>query len=185
MFQTRVGKNGRTRAVRSGFIPRVNQPRRSRGNNFNGTPAQLGLETKLVNGPPDPRSTNRDFALIKVATGVLELSSGGGVIDNTLIARMIPTSTKVFRIHKVSVYAPASATSFVRITDIHADEASFEDYGTQGSLRPQVHIRPALQVREQWYDPTVAGSHYNIAGSTSDKIVVQMTLEVRFVDTVD
>jgi hypothetical protein len=145
----------------------------------------LGLETRLVSGPADPRSTNRDYVLTKVATGVVALTAGAGKIDNTLVARMVPTATKLFRIHKVSVYAPASATGFIKVADVLSDEGSFEDYGTQGSMRPQVHLRPALHVREQWFDPTTTNDFYNLTGSTTDNIVVQLTLEVRFTDTVD
>lgn len=152
---------------------------------FSGTATQLGLETKLVNGPPDPRSTNRDYVLTKVATGVATLAGAAGKIDNVLISRMIPAAAKAFRINKVSVYAPAQVNSFIQLSDVTSDLASFEDYGTQGSVRPQIHVRPALQLRETWHEPTSTTTYYNLRGGQMDQIVVQLTLEVRFENTAD
>jgi len=127
--------------------------------------SQMALNTVLTRGPSDPppvcytidvmyrtRMTLAPAGATDVAVNVSELmlTVPGG-----------PTLWTNMRLEHVSVYAPADVTGYVRVrmadtssgaANVYGDGRTFEDFGTQGALRPQVHLRPCLSIRNVWYE---------------------------------
>jgi hypothetical protein len=90
------------------------------------------------------------------------------------------------RLVKVSAYGPASAGGQIRVVMI-ADESDFVDKGTQGSLRPQLHISPTFNERNTWYPSNSTTALFmgdqNSTGESG--IVYHITVEIRSVpDTI-
>ncbi len=146
-------------------------------------PDAIALETKLVNGPTDPRTALSDLIFTKVFTTTQILASGTATITAATIKALLSTSVTAaysFRIQKISAYASAAAGSFVGVQLSSSDEGQYIDYGTQGSVRPQVHIRPSMQFRQTWLNnATPATNLFSLTGTATDTVVLQITLEVR------
>jgi len=150
---------------------------------------ELRSSSALVTGPGDPRSLSADICLTKTfeytasATSVLPVN-----FTPALLASNVPGGSAVFtrmRLVKVSAYAPASAAASV-ILVFADDEARFIDRGTQGALRPQLHVAPSFQTRNNWKDSSDASTIFTV-GTTlaaATEIVVQATLELRSVPDV-
>lgn len=144
-----------------------------------------GMDTKRVSGPADPATTTRDIVVIKkVTVPVLASLTGTFTLTNVALEAALPACLGTYRIQKVSVYAPASVDSFVSLTDLTSDEAQFVDYGTQGSVRPQIHIRPSWMLRNHWYDKATAVSFYSaltlgVATAPGTQLIFQITVELR------
>lgn len=69
----------------------------------------------------------------------------------------------------------------VAVSDETSDLAHFSDYGTYGSIRPQIHIRPSFEVRQRWYGIDDQTALYTLRVSTGNAIcIIQPTVEVRF-----
>jgi len=140
------------------------------------------MEPKRVNGPSDPATTTVDCVFTKKITIVLPVpDTVGGNVTDDLITGELPPVGLTYRIQKVSFYAPAAANAFIEVNDLKSDEAGFVDYGTQGSVRPQIHIRPAWQLRNAWFDRGTSETFYSVFGNggASSTVIVQMTVEVR------
>jgi hypothetical protein len=142
-----------------------------------------GMDTRRVNGPSDPVTTTVDVVFTKKITYRLVQTGTTPVqVTNAILISELPAVRLTYRIQKVSFYAQAAAGQFIEVVDFKSDEASFVDFGTQGSVRPQIHLRPAWQLRNQWWDNATAETFYEClsgAGVPGIPIILQATLEVR------
>jgi len=182
IFLRTMIRNNQRRNPNSRFVPR-NRPQNRNARLANPITDVKSLETKLVNGPSDPRTTLSDTVFTKVFTTTVTLAGGAANLGSSQIGALISSNNTAllsYRIQKVSVFASATDSAFVGVQLALSDEASYRDYGTAGSLRPQVHLRPSLEFRQTWRD--IPGSNVNLlalSGGTTDVLIVQLTLEVR------
>jgi hypothetical protein len=97
------------------------------------------------------------------------------------------TSFVRYRIVKFSVYGAAAPGSFVSIRDsetsasiLGTDAFRFEDFGTQGSVRPAIHLQPNWLFRTTWYSlaATANTESYIIKTLPDSEIIIQYTLEL-------
>lgn len=145
----------------------------------------VGLRTTLVSGPPDPPQTTPDLIIQKRVLLRMSVSSTGTPLQPSDISARILGATNtgyLIRLMKLSVYgSQGNEDESICVSDTTSDLATFVDYGTYGSLRPQIHIRPSFEVRQQWFgvqDQTVL---YNLSVTNGDIIaIVAATVEVRF-----
>jgi len=63
--------------------------------------------------------------------------------------------------------------------NVLGDGRTLEDFGTQGALRPQVHLRPCLSIRNVWYDSASAAELFYVNHGTSGQLLVYATLALR------
>jgi hypothetical protein len=142
------------------------------------------MDTKRVNGPSDPVATTRDVVVTKKVTIPVVGAPGTLIaVTNVMIASVLPPTNFTYRIQKASFYGAADPGGSVTVTDLKSDEAEFVDYGTSGSVRPQIHLRPAFELRNAWYDKATANDFYTVefgSASPSSQGLLQLTLEVRF-----
>jgi hypothetical protein len=143
------------------------------------------MDTKRVNGPSDPISTTVDCVFTKKVSYHVEVPSTGLALTNVLIATQLPAVSYQYRIQKLSCYAPATAEASLQVGDQQSDEAIFIDYGTQGSIRPQIHLRPSWELRNKWFEKATVETFYQIhatGGGTAPSmttVIIQLTLEIR------
>jgi len=144
------------------------------------------LATTRVNGPNDPPTTTKDVVVEKRLSFRIPLAViGVSTVTSDTISAQLPNVTGLtFRIQKLSVYDDATTGSSIELNDLTSDLASFRDYGTAGSIRPQVHITPALEVRQRWFVKGTPVSIYTIlrgsaiAGTGVAVVTVEMRLPV-------
>jgi hypothetical protein len=142
------------------------------------------MGTTRVNGPADPLAATRDIVVTKRVLFRLTLAAGTVDLTPARIAGHLPAipAGLEYRIQKASFYAAAANDSFLSVDDLTSDLASFSDFGTQGSVRPQVHLVPALELRQTWIPSGATGpvAIYHIASApVTGTIVVSLTLEIR------
>lgn len=144
------------------------------------------MQTTMVRGPSDPPQTSENFVGMKRFRKKVQLAAGVGSMTIADLAGCIPFSgTFFFRIMKMSVYASASANSLLTvvfpltITSGIGDQKTFVDEGTQGSIRPNIHLIPNFDFRTRWFQNDVVGTIATFGGTASDLLVVDVTLEYR------
>lgn len=156
-------------------------------------PENLGLGTTLVTGPSDPDVVTPDMVMRKKVLIRLDLSTRPSATGYEFLINPGVLANGVFtpggnpfyvRLIKLSVYGEANSPDTIAIQDSYSDRASFTDTGVFGQSRANIHIRPSLQMREQWFpsDSTVQlynGTVFNAAGETQATAFIQATLEVR------
>ena len=165
---SRTSRNGRSVTPRSG-----------RTNNA------LRMSTTRVSGYRDPRPTTSDIVLTKVVT--LSGSSTATPInftpdDLTGSGSVVPTSFRRIRLVKLSVYAESGNGNSIILSMLHpaSDLATFQDFGTSGAIRPQIHIQPNFDLRDLWLDVTDSSNPvFQITVPSGVTYVVQPTLEMR------
>ena len=143
------------------------------------------LSTTRVSGPMDPVATTVDVVITKKSSVTITLSNSFHFLTTSELETALPSiAGATYRLQKISFYAPAASSSYVRVLDVASDEASFVDYGTQGSIRPQIHLAPSLQLRQRWFVAKEAAANlYEIRGVGTDIIVIQFTVEIRLPPT--
>jgi hypothetical protein len=137
------------------------------------------LSTTRVQGPVDPSTTTKDVVVEKKITFRLVALAGTASINNTDLSAQLPSAAGTVRLQKLSVYGEAVDNGFIEVTDVTSDLASFRDYGTTGSIRPQVHIAPSLVVRQRFIPLNAAAALYTLRTTATGSIVVVATVEVR------
>jgi hypothetical protein len=142
------------------------------------------LATTRVNGPSDPPTTTKDVVVEKrVSFRTPAQVIGVSTITSDTISAQLPNVTGLtFRIQKLSVYDDATTGAGIELNDLTSDLASFRDYGTAGSIRPQVHITPALEVRQRWFVKGTPVPVYTIRGDSATDVggaVTVVTVEMR------
>ncbi len=163
-----------------------------RGALFRGTPRRGGtmgsmepkaLATQRVTGPADPVGISTDIIITKKFNKTATITTGTTVdLSPQFISGSLPSCVDRFRIVKISLYdSSQGASNSVAIKDLTTDLAQFEDFGTLGQMRAQIHIKPSFDLRQQWLDPASTTSLYTITGVNGQNYLFQLTLEVRTV----
>jgi len=167
-----------------GRIPaRRNLGRASRSNTRQIDP--VGMTTSLVVGPIDPPATTNNIVGTKRIREKVQLVAGNGILTFATLLTCLPLTTPEIRIMKLSVWASATAGSFLQCVMTsgisNSDVATFTDEGTQGAMRPQIHIRPSFNFRNTWYSAASAGGTpvATFGGTATDLLVVDVTLQFR------
>jgi len=180
---TRVNKQSNKRGQRMSN----NSARRSRTSR---APRQQMLEPRAMStiqtsGPVDPPQTSTNIVGIKRIRKKIQLAAGVGSLDTTQIGACLPLNSAEFRIFKLSAWASASANSLLSVvfpasTGIGTgDNSAWTDEGTQGSVRPQIHLIPNFAFRDIWFNPTSSLVIATFGGTASDLLVVDITLQYR------
>lgn len=146
------------------------------------------MSTIATTGPVDPPQTTTNIVGIKRIRKKVQLTAGVGQITILDIQNCLPLTAPEFRIMKMSTWASASAGSLLTVvfplgtSRAFADRSSWTDEGTQGSIRPQIHLIPNFSFRNAWLqnsDPEFPGPVATFGGTATDLLVVDITLQYR------
>jgi len=143
------------------------------------------MSTIQTSGPRDPPQTSTNIVGVKRIRKKVQLVAGNGSINTTDIGTCLPLTTAEFRIFKLSVWASASAGSLLSVvfptmsSASPGDNSAWTDEGTQGSIRPQIHLTPNFAYRETWFSPTSSLVVATFGGTATDLLVVDITLQYR------
>jgi hypothetical protein len=154
--------------------------------------SQMALNTVLTRGPSDPPPVSYTIDVM-YRTRLTLAPAGATDVAVTVNALTLtvpggPTLWTNMRLEHVSVYAPADNVGYVRVRMadqtsgaalVLGDGRTFEDFGTQGALRPQIHLRPCLSIRNVWYDSASANELFYVNHGTSGQLLVYATLALR------
>lgn len=151
--------------------------------------------TSRVNGPRDPPQISNDFVMDKVVQMLIPVpvTPGKATVTGATVAAHLPvdaTTTTKFRLLRVSAWAPAGANNKVQLQMVSSgdvanggdDNALFQDNGTQGSVRPQVHVRPGLLGRIRWFSSGSIDPLFTLSGvdnTAVEVLVVHVTIQLR------
>jgi len=143
-----------------------------------------GMSTKLVGGPQDPPPTDLRITGVKRLRKKLQLAAGTGIMTLGNVRSCLALGAAYeFRVMKFSVWASAGANSLLQVTFPTAsdgDFATYADEGTQGAVRPQVHLMPNFQFRSRWFGAADDTQNLaNFVGTATDLLVVDVTVEYR------
>jgi hypothetical protein len=150
-------------------------------------------DTTRVAGPMDPTPTESTLSLTHKFTHVVTTAADGlAVITSATLFTVFPgTSFAWYRLVKFSVYAPAQADAFVALYPSNTSSAAlggtlsdhfeFLDFGTQGSVRPAIHIQPNWLLRSQWLDLTATANNelFIVKSLPSTEVILQYTLDLK------
>ena len=117
----------------------------------------------------------------KVTLGVA-VSGGAATFGLSDLNSVMPSgSTYEIRIQKLSFYGTAT-DSLLSVSDVTSDKVELRDVGTAGQQKGQVHLTPALVLRQAWNGQAATTVLYNIVATDPaiTSITVQATVEVRF-----
>jgi len=162
-----------------------------------GATTQMGLSSVLTRGPTDPQPVQ--YTIEHTYRTRLTVAPAGGTDVGVTMADLMAsvpggsTLWETARLDHISVFAPADVAGYVRVRMAEdtatvepgqslSDGKTFEDYGTQGSLRPVVHIRPALSLRQRWFVTTFSAAPlFFVNHGSSGQLLVYATLALRSV----
>lgn len=150
-----------------------------------------GMSTIKTTGPVDPPQTTTNVVGVKRIRKKVQLAAGVGSLTRADIAGCLPLTNPEFRIMKFSVWASAAANSLLSVVfpislpgthsiDLIGDNSAWTDEGTQGSIRPQIHLTPNFAYRNLWqgtFDPSPVVATFG--GTSTDLLVVDITLQYR------
>jgi len=158
---------------------------------------KLHLSSVLTSGPVDPQPTKWTIEHNYLVRLVVSPAGSTDVpITPALLVAACPggsTTWQQLRVQKISVYAPAAADGYVRVTigsnlatgivNPVGDGKIFDDYGTQGAKRPQVHIIPNLALREFWWNDIATDENpiFSVNHGSAGQLLVYCTLQLRSV----
>lgn len=145
----------------------------------------VGMRTTLVTGPPDPPQTTPDLIIQKRVLIRITVDAAGTPLQPSDISARILGATVtgyLIRLMKLSVYgSQIDEDQSITVNDETSDLATFVDFGTYGSVRPQIHIRPSFEVRQRWFGVQDQTPLYTLSVTSGSSIViVAATVEVRF-----
>lgn len=107
------------------------------------------------------------------------------------LTNVIPATNYTARLQKLSVYGGSLVTSStntteyietLKLTDLTSDQASFVDSRVPGQSVAQIHVSPALMIRQQWVFQSNTTSLYTINvidGASAGAVYVYFTVELR------
>jgi len=158
----------------------------------------LVLSSILTRGPSDPQPVQ--YTIEHVYRTRLTLAPAGSTdVAVTLgdLMGTVPGGATMWaqaRLEHITVFSEATAQGYVRlrITNLQSatippqggDGKTFEDFGTQGSLRPVVHVKPCLSLRQQWWDTAAAEENptlFFVNHGSTGQLLVYATLHLRSV----
>jgi hypothetical protein len=146
------------------------------------------MKTTRTSGPYDPPPTNENITGIKRLRKKLQLVAGVGSITIADLFSCLPitfATTGEMRILKLSAWASASANSLLTVVFPIGNGASpgdiqtWADEGTQGALRPAIHLTPNFMFRSSWIPNTVPLTIATFGGTATDLLVIDITVEYR------
>jgi len=126
------------------------------------------------------------------------LTTGVFQVTGSTIAAALPgtgAAWQTFRIKKISAWGTDANTTSPTIPlgllmntvdrdgGALGDQAEFHDYGTAGSMRPQIHVLPSFAVRQYWFNSS-NGNIMAFSSSTTappGSIIVNLSLELESV----
>jgi len=136
------------------------------------------LSTQRVSGPGDPAPISTDIVIVKKFNVPLATTGTTPVnVTPVLIAGALPSCVDKFRLVKMSFYG-ADDTS-ITVADLTTDLGHFQDFGTPGNMRCQLHLAPAFSLRDTWQLPASTTALYSVVSASTS--ILQITLEVRTV----
>jgi len=157
------------------------------------------MESRLVNGSPDPTVTPDRAVFTRTLLGTTTQFTGSSSLASLLMAGILvyenqaatgssSTTAARFnegRIKRIEVWDTASneATDTPLIVTVGSsiqsggDGAVFRDYGTPGERRAHVAIIPNFALRERWFSST--DTTVLVVLPTSGAQIVRLTLELR------
>jgi len=158
------------------------------------------MAPQLVSGDTDPPQTN--FAVKTFHRQMLVLDTGNPGTFAAMTAGDIGTSLPggttawaSLRIVKVSLWGSANETAspnfignYVTVqapgdgSFLDSNTQTFEDFGTQGSVRPQIHYLPSFIQRARWYSTTSTDVVLRAATATGSATV---SGQILFIITVE
>lgn len=149
----------------------------------------LRSPTTRVAGPRDPSVTNAVIRVTHKFTRLLTSADDGlFVVTSAILNAVVPgTSFQRYRLIKFSAYGAAAPGSYIGVRESNSssfigtiDRFSFEDIGTQGSIRPAIHLQPNFDFKIQWNDINAQTSSelYFIRTLPDSEIIIQYTLEL-------
>jgi len=160
----------------------------------------LGLSSVLVSGQADPPPVQWTIEHSYLARLLVSPAGATDVaITPAMIVATVPggaTAWQQLRIQKISVYAPADASGYVRLTIANlvagspsenpagpGDGKVFDDFGTQGQRRPQVHVRPNLAFRDYWWNDIATSESpvCSVNHGTAGQLLCYFSLQLRSV----
>lgn len=150
---------------------------------------RLQISTVRTTGPVDPRPTSPVYRMTHTYTRkLLTADDGLFVVTSAVLNLSNPGSTFIrYRMLKFSVYGTAAPESFVTLSNstssaafTDVDTFKYEDFGTQGSVRPAIHIQPNFDFRMKWRDfsQLTNAELFYITSLSNTEIVIQFTLEI-------
>jgi hypothetical protein len=156
------------------------------------------MATIKARGPADPPQTSTNIVGDKRLRKKVQLSGGNGTLTVNDVRACLPLTSPEFRVLKLSVWASASATSLLSVVfpvrepgfqnnpggfvpGTPGDNSAWADEGTQGALRPQVHLMPNFDFRNYWFTSVNVGTQVlaTFGGTATDLLVVDITVQFR------
>lgn len=154
------------------------------------------MSTERTGGSLDPPQITENVVGVKKLRKKITLTAGPALLTLGDVRNCLnlwvkgdgtSTGSPDLRVMKLSAWAPASAGGQLTVqfpvqsAVFPGDNAVWKDEGTQGSLRPQVHLLPNFEARSKWLvnttpDATVIG---NFSGNPTEDVIVDITVEFR------
>jgi hypothetical protein len=123
------------------------------------------MQATRATGPSDPRQIDLVIKTSYVGQLLIAGSVPVTVTNGTISARIPggPGAWSAMRVKKISVYGYTTDGSvglemLGTNAELDVESATFEDYGTAGSIRPNIHVHPAFVQRMRWYPVASAGT---------------------------
>lgn len=143
------------------------------------------MSTIRTTGSIDPPQTTTQIVCVKRIRTKVQLAADTATLTADKIIACLPLTNAEFRIMKFSVWGSAGANSFIQVLfpsrAIDGDDSTWADEGTQGSIRPQVHLTPNFRCRENWILTSSTQVVATFQGTATDLLVVDITLQYRTV----
>jgi len=166
------------------------------------------MSTSVTKGARDPPQTATNVVGNKRLRKVVSISAGNGTLALSDVVACLPFSTNntEFRILKLSVWGPDTATTTAPAQSLSCvfpvaataasplvptpgDNSAWEDDGTQGQVRAQLHLTPNFGYRTYWLaqDRNGAGaliatfSLAPMAPDISQSLIVDISVQYRTV----
>jgi hypothetical protein len=146
------------------------------------------MKTTRTRGPSDPPPTNTNITGMKRLRKKVQLVAGVAALTFADVGNCLPieSTTAEIRVVKLSAWASATAGSLLivkfpigALPSVVGDNQTWTDEGTQGAMRPAVHLIPNFAFRNQWVSASNVAQVATFGGTATDLLVVDITVEYR------
>jgi hypothetical protein len=151
------------------------------------------MTTLKTSGATDPPQTSTQIVGEKRLRKKVQLAGGNGSLTVENVLSCLPLTSPEFRVLKLSVWASATANSLLSVvfpvkaaagagvSATPGDNSAWTDEGTQGAMRPQVHLLPNFDFRNYWFTQANDGTQLlaTFGGTATDLLVVDITVQFR------
>jgi hypothetical protein len=156
------------------------------------------MATIKVRGPVDPPQTSTNVVGDKRLRKKVQLAGGAGTLTVGNVRSCLPLTSPEFRVLKLSVWASAAANSLLSVLfpvrnpgfqqnpgsfvpGTPGDNSAWTDEGTQGALRPQVHLMPNFDFRNYWFTSDNVDTQVlaMFGGTATDLLVLDISVQYR------